>query len=322
MAVSLVTEHGKTISSTRIRRLLNHGELEEVREILGRPPSAAGLVVAGDRRGRTLGVPTANIDVDAGTIFPGRGVYAARVLVDGVWYRAAVNIGHNPTFRSKAVETTHVTVEAFLLDFGGDIYERPIRVDFLHKIRDEQRFDDRREAGRADAPRHRRDGRPRRPRVRRGRPRGGEPSAERRAPEAAPAAALAPSAAARFLRRRCLCYPSATVFSVAGRQPATGFPDTPAREVNTMAVTKEVKETIIAKHAKHDGDTGSPEVQIALLTARIETLTDHLKTHKKDHHSRRGLLKMVGQRRRLLNYLQARDLDRYRALVKELELRK
>src|SRR5450756_2292409 len=66
---------------------------------------------------------------------------AARVHVDGVWYRAAVNIGHNPTFRSKAVETTHVTVEAFLLGFSGDIYERPIHVDFLHKIRDERRFD-------------------------------------------------------------------------------------------------------------------------------------------------------------------------------------
>ena len=89
-----------------------------------------------------------------------------------------------------------------------------------------------------------------------------------------------------------------------------------------MAVTREDKETIIAKHAQHDGDTGSPEVQVALLTARITTLTDHLKTHKKDHHSRRGLLKMVGQRRRLLNYLQGRDLDRYRALIKELELRK
>ena len=89
-----------------------------------------------------------------------------------------------------------------------------------------------------------------------------------------------------------------------------------------MAVTREDKETIIAKHAQHDGDTSSPEVQVALLTARITTLTDHLKTHKKDHHSRRGLLKMVGQRRRLLNYLQGRDLERYRALVKELELRK
>jgi small subunit ribosomal protein S15 len=89
-----------------------------------------------------------------------------------------------------------------------------------------------------------------------------------------------------------------------------------------MATTKDVKETIIAKHAQHDGDTGSPEVQIALLTARIATLTEHLKAHKKDHHSRRGLLKMVGQRRRLLKYLQARDLERYRSLIKELELRK
>jgi small subunit ribosomal protein S15 len=94
------------------------------------------------------------------------------------------------------------------------------------------------------------------------------------------------------------------------------------REVSTLAFLKEDKLEIIAKHAKHDGDTGSPEVQIALLTARIDTLTEHLKQHKKDHHSRRGLLKMVGHRRRLLNYLQSRDVERYRALVKELELRK
>ncbi|MFA4964932.1 MAG: bifunctional riboflavin kinase/FAD synthetase [Thermoleophilia bacterium] len=139
-ALALVTEHGHAISSTRIRRLLHAGELEEVREILGRPPSAAGVVVHGDKRGRTLGVPTANVDVEAGTIFPGRGVYAARVLLAERWYRAAVNIGHNPTFRSKDVETTHVTIEAFLLEFGGDIYESRIRVDFLHKLRDEQRF--------------------------------------------------------------------------------------------------------------------------------------------------------------------------------------
>jgi len=140
LVVTLVTEHGKTISSTRIRRLLSAGELEEVREILGRPPSATGRVVAGDQRGRTLGVPTANVDVEAGTIFPGRGVYAARVHVGDRWHRAAVNIGHNPTFRSKHAETTHVTVEAFLLDFSGDIYHSDIRVDFLHKIRDERRF--------------------------------------------------------------------------------------------------------------------------------------------------------------------------------------
>lgn len=140
VALPLVTEHGKTISSTRIRLLLHEGELEEVREILGRPPSATGRVVPGDQRGRTLGVPTANIDVEAGTIFPGRGVYAARVHVGERWYRGAVNIGHNPTFRSREEETAHVTVEAFLLEFSGDIYHCDIRVDFLHRIRVEKRF--------------------------------------------------------------------------------------------------------------------------------------------------------------------------------------
>ena len=121
-------------------QLLLEGELEEVREILGRPPSAAGRVVPGDQRGRTLGVPTANIDVEAGHIFPGRGVYAARVHVRDDWYRGAVNIGHNPTFHSKDEETTHVTVEAFLLNFSGDIYSCDIRVDFLHRVREERRF--------------------------------------------------------------------------------------------------------------------------------------------------------------------------------------
>ncbi|MCW5211207.1 30S ribosomal protein S15 [Clostridium perfringens] len=79
------------------------------------------------------------------------------------------------------------------------------------------------------------------------------------------------------------------------------------------------KQEIIAKHARHEGDTGSPEVQIALLTERINSLTDHLRTHKKDHHSRRGLLMMVGQRRGLLNYLYEQDIERYRAIIKELD---
>jgi riboflavin kinase/FMN adenylyltransferase len=141
VVVHLVTEDGRAISSTRIRRLLHDGRLEEVREILGRPPSAVGRVVPGVRRGRTLGVPTANVDVEAGTIFPGRGVYAARVRVAERWFRAAVNIGHNPTFHRRDEETTHVTVEAHLLGFSGDIYAREIRVDFVHKLRDERRFD-------------------------------------------------------------------------------------------------------------------------------------------------------------------------------------
>lgn len=85
---------------------------------------------------------------------------------------------------------------------------------------------------------------------------------------------------------------------------------------------KQEKMEIIKKYALHEGDTGSPEVQIALLTKRINDLTDHLKTHKKDHHSRRGLLKMVGQRRNLLNYLTKTDIERYRTIIAELGIRK
>lgn len=85
---------------------------------------------------------------------------------------------------------------------------------------------------------------------------------------------------------------------------------------------KDVKQEIIAKYATHEGDTGSPEVQIALLTYRINTLTEHLKANDKDHHSRRGLLKMVGHRRNLLGYLAKVDIERYRAIVEKLGLRK
>ena len=85
---------------------------------------------------------------------------------------------------------------------------------------------------------------------------------------------------------------------------------------------KAMKEAIIAEYARHEGDTGSPEVQIALLTARINHLNEHLKMHKKDHHSRRGLLLMVGQRRGLLEYLKKIDIERYRALIAKLGLRK
>ena len=85
---------------------------------------------------------------------------------------------------------------------------------------------------------------------------------------------------------------------------------------------KERKNELMAEYATHEGDTGSPEVQIALLSERIKDLTEHLKTHKKDHHSRRGLLKMVGHRRSLLNYLKKIDIERYRSIVSRLGLRK
>ncbi len=87
-------------------------------------------------------------------------------------------------------------------------------------------------------------------------------------------------------------------------------------------LTKEVKSQIMAEYATHEGDTGSPEVQIAVLTHRINELTEHLKANNHDHHSRRGLLKMVGHRRNLLAYLQKKDIERYRSIVARLGLRK
>ena len=87
-------------------------------------------------------------------------------------------------------------------------------------------------------------------------------------------------------------------------------------------MTQEKKQEIIKEFAAHEGDTGSPEVQIAVLTYRINELTEHLKVHQKDHHSRRGLLKMVGHRRNLLAYLQKCDIERYRAIIKKLGIRK
>jgi small subunit ribosomal protein S15 len=89
-----------------------------------------------------------------------------------------------------------------------------------------------------------------------------------------------------------------------------------------ILLTPELKQSLIEKYRTHEADTGSPEVQIAILTERINYLTNHLKEHKKDHHSRRGLLKMVGQRRGLLNYLRNNDLDRYRSILEKLNLRK
>jgi len=88
-----------------------------------------------------------------------------------------------------------------------------------------------------------------------------------------------------------------------------------------MAISKEEKARIIEEYKTHEGDTGSPEVQIALLTYRINQLTEHLKTHKKDHHSRRGLFKMIGQRRGLLRYLEKKDIERYRELIQKLDIR-
>ncbi len=92
--------------------------------------------------------------------------------------------------------------------------------------------------------------------------------------------------------------------------------------MNRMAISQERKNGLIEEYKTHDNDTGSPEVQIAILTEQINELNDHLRTHKKDHHSRRGLLKMVGKRRNLLTYLRKKDVTRYRTLINKLGLRR
>jgi small subunit ribosomal protein S15 len=120
---------------------------------------------------------------------------------------------------------------------------------------------------------------------------------------------------------------SATLPATQARLAQTSLaPRAEPREANrkerALALTKEAKQEIITKHGRSAADTGSPQVQIAMLTQRINELTEHLRTHKHDHYSRRGLLKLVGRRRRFLNYLQKHDLEGYRALIKELGLRR
>jgi small subunit ribosomal protein S15 len=107
-----------------------------------------------------------------------------------------------------------------------------------------------------------------------------------------------------------------TILRVYSRRPAC------RKEGVAMALAKEKKEDLIRTYQKHDNDTGSPEVQIALLTGRIDYLTEHFKNHPKDHHSRRGLLKLVGQRRKLLEYLKRKDIQRYRSIIDSLGLRR
>jgi small subunit ribosomal protein S15 len=108
----------------------------------------------------------------------------------------------------------------------------------------------------------------------------------------------------------------------SARPSARGCVFVAATVSGSMTLTADKKREIVAEYGRGDADTGSTEVQVALLTARINELTEHLREHRKDHHSRRGLLMLVGKRRRLLKYLQASDIDRYRALIQQLGLRR
>lgn len=127
---------GEVVSSSLIRSYLERGEIEAAGKLLGYHPMIEGLVVEGEKRGSTIGFPTANLAVPADLSIPNRGVYAARAEVDGSVYKAAVNIGNKPTFHADYP----ICVEAHLIDFNGDVYGRQVRLFFLRKIRDEKKF--------------------------------------------------------------------------------------------------------------------------------------------------------------------------------------
>ena len=110
--------------------------------------------------------------------------------------------------------------------------------------------------------------------------------------------------------------------SVLGRHRPFTWREVNSKKVVNIMIQKEKKSQVILENATHEGDTGSPEVQVAILTARINELTDHLRIHKHDNHSRRGLLMMVGKRRKMLDYLAKKDINRYRALIAKLGIRK
>ena len=255
--VPLVEVGGETVSSTRIRALVAAGDVTHAMDCLGAPFMLEGEVVEGDRRGRELGFPTANLVPDDSLVIPGHGVYAA--FANG--HPAAVNVGVRPTFETGR----GLLIESYLIDFEGDLYGQNLRVAFVARLRGEKRF----------------------------------PGVEELVAAIDRDVADAREACARYQ-------------DSSRRLPSAG----------EMPLTKDRKAELIGKYGRSGDDTGSAEVQVALLTERINELTEHLRTHSKDHHSRRGLLKMVGKRRRLLRYLESSDLDRYRALVSELGLRR
>jgi small subunit ribosomal protein S15 len=115
---------------------------------------------------------------------------------------------------------------------------------------------------------------------------------------------------------------NADIRDPAGRHPGLGRADQPEKKEQTMSIAAERKQALVKEYATKDGDTGSPEVQVAILSERIANLTEHFKTHVKDNHSRRGLLKLVSQRRSLLDYLKSKDEARYQTLIDRLNIRR
>ncbi|SOC35623.1 riboflavin biosynthesis protein RibF [Ureibacillus acetophenoni] len=137
--VDKLTDDEEKISSTRIRKSLQEGNMEEVHNLLGRPFEVPGLVVHGDKRGRTIGFPTANIQSQEGSFIPATGVYAVRIKVQGEWYDGVCNVGYKPTFKNP--EDKQLSIEVHILDFGKNIYGEEVVVGWFKRIRSEQKFD-------------------------------------------------------------------------------------------------------------------------------------------------------------------------------------
>jgi riboflavin kinase/FMN adenylyltransferase len=139
-AVRLASAEGEVVSSTRARAAVTSGDMELAATLLGRRFDIDGEVVKGAARGAGLGYPTANLDVDPALACPARGVYAGRALTSGAWHAAAINVGVNPTFGGDE-SSTPIQIEAFLLDFDGNLYGTELRVEFWRRLRDEVRFE-------------------------------------------------------------------------------------------------------------------------------------------------------------------------------------
>ena len=284
--VPLLRDDDVTLSSTFVRSSIDAGDVAEAAQVLGRPHRIDGIVVRGEGRGRQLGYPTANVRSERHVAVPADGIYAGWVVLRG-GAAAGGDLGrHEPHLRGQRAHRRGV-------------HPRLRRGHLRRRAR--------RGVRRADP----RDG-ALRAGVRPGRADGPGRAAD-------PARSCAERPLGRFLvpwtSRTSRCgVKSASVTTTGGtHQTRRGRP---------VALASDVKQQIMSDYATADGDTGSPEVQVAMLSRRIADLTEHLRTHKHDHHSRRGLLLLVGRRRRLLKYLAKTDITRYRSLIERLGLRR
>ena len=299
----LVAEDGLVFSSTYIRSCVDAGDVRAAAAALGRPHRLAGVVVRGDQRGREIGFPTANLMCHRYAAVPADGVYAAWLVRGGEHAgRGRPRSRSAPTRRSPAASAgsrpTCWTSPATCTASGSASTSSPTCANsgattaiepLVAQIREDVEQTRAARCRRSDA------------------------AGKVAVTSAHPTTGLALPARRRGPRACSTPRVRESVRHRIHRQH---------RITENMALDQETKTKIMTEYATLEGDTGSPEVQVAMLTKRIADLTEHLKVHKHDHHSRRGLLLLVGRRRRLLNYVQKKDIARYRTLIERLGLRR